>query len=103
MVSDLVWSRVAYITFLYGKSWFLFTLLLFIGSQSILEHLNEGDNGPLERNLVFAFRSFIYCCSMTQLIFFHMRECYRAKTQQTLVTLYAWIQIPKYLTDWQNT
>eukprot|EP00747_Dinoflagellata_sp_TGD_P160833 gnl/TRDRNA2_/TRDRNA2_178024_c1_seq6.p1 gnl/TRDRNA2_/TRDRNA2_178024_c1~~gnl/TRDRNA2_/TRDRNA2_178024_c1_seq6.p1 ORF type:complete len:392 (-),score=95.32 gnl/TRDRNA2_/TRDRNA2_178024_c1_seq6:11-1186(-) len=57
----------------------------------------------MERNLVFGFRCFIYCCSMTQLIYFHMRECYKSWREKSLVQVYSFIQAPKYLTDWQNT
>merc|ERR1712226_624649 len=32
MVTDMVWSRVAFRTFLYGRTWFFFTLLVFIAS-----------------------------------------------------------------------
>merc|ERR1719506_2253329 len=64
LVADIVWGKVAYRSFLFGKSWFFFTLLVFIFSQSILEHLNDGDNTPAERTLVFACRTFIYALSM---------------------------------------
>merc|ERR1740117_1509160 len=43
LVSDIVWGKVAYITFLYGKSWLLFSLLVFVISQSILEHAHDGE------------------------------------------------------------
>merc|ERR1712226_1484383 len=32
MVTDMVWGRVAFRTFLYGRTWFFFTLLVFIAS-----------------------------------------------------------------------
>merc|ERR1719440_2330123 len=78
LVADIVWTKVAYRSFLFGKSWFFFTLVVFIASQSILEHLNEGENGSLERNLVFACRAFIYILSMTQLLYSHVRDTIQA-------------------------
>jgi len=44
IVNDMVWSRVAFRTFLYGKAWFLFTLVVFISSQSVMNHL-KGTGG----------------------------------------------------------
>merc|ERR1719162_1673194 len=61
LLSDTVWSRQACRAFLYRKSWFLITLLVFIAGQSILKHLHDGDNNQSERIAVFAFRAFIYC------------------------------------------
>merc|ERR1719337_291720 len=43
LVADIIWTKVAYRSFLYGKSWFFFTLVIFIVSQSILEHIRAGD------------------------------------------------------------
>jgi len=43
IVTDMVWSRVAFRTFLYNKAWFLFTLIVFVSSQAVLNHLNKGD------------------------------------------------------------
>ena len=71
-IADIVWSGVAYLTFLYGKTWFPFTLLLFIASQLVLEHLNEGNKSETARTLVFSCRTLIYVCSMAQLIYFHI-------------------------------
>ena len=51
--SDTVWGHLAQRTFLFRKSWFLFALFIFIAGQSILKHLNEGENSDTERLLVF--------------------------------------------------
>uniref|UniRef100_A0A7S2QH85 Ion transport domain-containing protein n=1 Tax=Zooxanthella nutricula TaxID=1333877 RepID=A0A7S2QH85_9DINO len=40
IVTDMVWSKVAFRTFLVLKVWFLFTLVIFVMSQSILNHLS---------------------------------------------------------------
>merc|ERR1719253_31305 len=74
LLSDTVWGRLAQRTFLFRKSWFLFTLVVFIAGQSILKHLNEGENTESERLLVFSFRAFIYTFSMTQLLYTHLTK-----------------------------
>merc|ERR1719199_2019600 len=57
LVADIVWTKVAYRSFLYGKSWFFFTLLVFITSQSVLENLNKGEDSEEKRIAVFACRA----------------------------------------------
>ena len=42
MVSDVIWGKVATRTFLYGKTGFVFTLIVFVLSQSILSQLGQG-------------------------------------------------------------
>jgi hypothetical protein len=101
LVSDIVWSRVAYRSFLYGKSWLLFTLLLFITSQSILEHLNQ-NKGDVERGLIFGCRCFIYLLSMTRLLYSHVREFYLAFKNKTTMKALGCIPIPRYLKQWQD-
>merc|ERR1719230_2308137 len=78
LLSDTVWSRQAMRAFMYRRSWFLLTLVVFIAGQSILKHLNEGENSATERILVFSFRTFIYSLSMTQLLYIHLSKCLRA-------------------------
>jgi uncharacterized membrane protein YgcG len=100
-VADLVWTKVAYRSSLYGKSWFFFTLVVFITSQSVLEHLHGGEMSDTERIFVFVCRFFIYCASLTQLLYGHVRdstEAYRAKDTMKFFC----IPIPKYLKIWQD-
>merc|ERR1719482_919126 len=61
LLADLVWSRVAMRSFIQRKAWFMFTLFIFVISQSILKGLAEDDteNDSL-RLAMFAFRVFIY-------------------------------------------
>jgi len=100
LVADIVWTKVAYRTFLYGKSWFFFTLLVFITSQSVLERLDGGD-ASIKRASVFACRLFIYLLSLTQLLFSHIRDCTKAyKVNDTIRILC--IRIPRYLKQWQD-
>jgi uncharacterized membrane protein YgcG len=103
LVSDLIWRRVVYRTFLFGKTWFLFTLLLFIISQSVLEHLNDGQKGQLERSLVFGCRTFIYLCSLTQLIYSHSRDSFKAFRAGEITQIgFMWVPI-YFLKKWQET
>lgn len=102
MVADMVWTRVASITFFYGKSWFLFTLLLFVTSQSILENANKGERTNWERDLVAICRTFIYCCSMTHLIYCHSRDTFKAFRNSSVFRL-GCMWVPNYLKKWQET
>jgi len=102
MVADMVWTRVASITFFYGKSWFLFTLLLFVTSQSILENANKGERTDWERDLVAICRTFIYGCSMTHLIYCHSRDTFKAFRNSTVFRL-GCMWVPNYLKKWQET
>jgi len=99
MVTDMIWSRVALRTFLWGKAWFLFTLVVFVCSQSILNHLNshaddsktndseaghdrrlasDGNQNSFEIRLgIFVCRCFIYLCSMGQWLTFHFKYTIR--------------------------
>merc|ERR1719379_2997739 len=103
LLSDTVWGRLAQRTFLFRKSWFLFTLVVFIGGQSILKHLNEGENSATERTLVFAFRAFIYTFSMTQLLWIHLTKSFRQIREKKIIKIYGWIPIPAYLRSWQDS
>merc|ERR1711988_1667384 len=90
-------------TFLFRKSWFLFTLVVFIAGQSILKHLNSGENTAMERNMVFGFRAFIYTFSMTQLLWTHVTKCIRQLRKKEIIWLYGYIPIPAYLKSWQDS
>jgi hypothetical protein len=102
LLSDTVWGKVAGQAFLYRRSWFLFTLVIFICGQSIMKHLHQGENDKVERIMVFVFRTFIYCFSMTQLLITHMGKCYRACKTKELKYYLGFIPLPKYLSNWQD-
>jgi len=102
-LSDTLWRSVVYRTFLYGKTWFFFTLLLFVASQSVLTQVEFGGDGQTERTLVMVFRTFIYLCSMTQLIYFHVGQIYLA-IKGSMTTKVLCIRMPNYLLeDWQDS
>jgi uncharacterized membrane protein YgcG len=102
LLSDTVWNRLACRAFLFRKSWFLFTLVVFIAGQSVLKHWTNGDSTKTERIMIFVLRVFIYCFSMVQLIFTHMNKiCKGLRAKDTLKI--GCIRIPKYLTGWQES
>jgi hypothetical protein len=75
LVTDMVWSNLAFKVFLFGKTWFLFTLSVFITAQAVLKHI--GDENDLERTAIFCCRCFIYTFSMGQWIYFHVKHTYK--------------------------
>jgi hypothetical protein len=101
LIADITWTKVAYRSFLYGKSWFFFTLLVFICSQSVLEHLNDGENSQMERGLVFGCRAFIYLLSMTQLLYSHLRDTITSYRKKDTIKIFC-IAVPRYLRQWQD-
>jgi len=103
LLSDTVWNRLACRSFLFRKSWFFFTLLVFVGAQSILKHWSDGEKSKEERIAIFAFRCFIYLCSLTQLLWTHLSKSFKAIRNKELVTVLNFIKIPKYLTSWQDS
>jgi len=72
LVTDIVWSRVAYIVFLYGKLWFLLTLVVYLLAQSVLFRVGaetgSRDTPFATRLSIFLCRCFVYGCSMSSLI-----------------------------------
>jgi len=121
MVTDMIWGRVAFRTFLYGKAWFLFTLLVFISSQSVLNHLNAhaddskdpGAGGhrrlagsvtesPFEvRASVFICRCFIYLCSLGQWLIFHIKNSIKDVRSADLVQVGP-VKLPAHFCVWQG-
>jgi hypothetical protein len=102
LVSDLLWQRVVYPTFLFGKTWFLLTLMLFVTSQSVLQYIGDTSKmSDTQRIIVFACRAFIYLCSMTQLIYCHSRDTFKAFREGDIYPiLFVWV--PCYLKKWQE-
>merc|ERR1740121_1797671 len=128
MVTDMVWSNAAQKTFLAGKLYFIFTLMVFVASQSVLNHLGQepashgsasgsasgsssghrllagaadGEEDETVRIAIFACRVFIYVFSMGQWIFYHARNFWRAYRQQDTIPV-GRLKVPIYLLDWQN-
>jgi len=102
LVADIVWSRVAYMSFMYSKLWFFFTLLVFITSQSVLEHINHGEDVEAQRIAIFVCRAFIYVLSMPQMVYYHARQIVLAFRKGDTVKI-GFVPIPRHFTFWQDT
>merc|ERR550532_896618 len=101
LVTDLLFNRVAFRTFLYSKAWYLFTTAVFLTSQSILEHLNEGHNGFTERAAIFACRCFIYVFSLGRFLLFHLQHIFKDYRSKQTFRFFC-IKLPNYLQNWQD-
>merc|ERR1719217_1312672 len=102
LLGDVVWSRVAMRSFIQRKSWFVFTLFMFVLSQSIIKGLLEAspeDEGL--RYAIFAFRLFIYIFSMGLMIFTHFSKILGSFRRGDVMKL-GRCAIPTYLTNWQE-
>ena len=104
LLSDTIWSRLAARRFLYAKSWFFFTLILFTVSQSILENKKaaDGSNKEAERIEIFVCRLVIYGGSMTQLIYVQGGKMWTTLRQKEFITFLGFPKVPAHLGDWQN-
>mmetsp|Transcript_93649 Transcript_93649/g.269625 ORF Transcript_93649/g.269625 Transcript_93649/m.269625 type:complete len:1122 (+) Transcript_93649:131-3496(+) len=100
LVTDTVWSRVAFSTFLYGKAWFLFTLMVFVLSQSILTR--TGNQGEDNANVIFGCRCFIYFLSMGQLLYHHIKYLTADLRNRSFVK-FGFVKVPEYVSNsWQD-
>jgi len=114
--ADLLWGRAASRTFLYRRTWFLFTLVIFVIAQVVLNKLMPVDWGaqefevkpevrstlPMEIRIMMAvLRSFIYTASMGQLLIHHVRKAYAATREKTFIRVRG-VPVPTYLSNWQE-
>jgi len=102
MLTDTVWSRLAFRVFLYGKVWFLFTLLVFISAQSVLPNLHAGVDVDKKRIAIFSGRCFIYSFSMGQWIYYHVKKSY-IDVFKANYTRILHMTVPGYLQNWQDS
>merc|ERR1719482_35260 len=102
LMADLVWGRVALRSFIQRKLWFVFTLVVFVMSQSVIKGmaLKDPENADL-RYATFALRLFIYLFSMGQMIYSHMGRIIGSYRRGDVVKL-GKCPIPTYLTNWQD-
>jgi hypothetical protein len=105
MVTDIVFGRIAFRTFLFGKSWLILTLIIFIVATAGLKDRGDAkgvastDTG---RIIVFICLCFVYLCSMGQMLFFHVKHFLRDCRDRDFVKI-AHIPIPGYLMRWQDS
>jgi len=103
LFSDLLWDRLVSRYFLIGKCWFLFTLTVFVVSQSILQHLNEGYQDQATRTSIFMLRCFIYICSLGMLLRSQVILAARNWRAGEFVQVFGCLRVPQYLCRWKNS
>eukprot|EP00927_Polykrikos_kofoidii_P017182 TRINITY_DN177_c0_g1_i8.p1 TRINITY_DN177_c0_g1~~TRINITY_DN177_c0_g1_i8.p1 ORF type:complete len:1126 (+),score=205.84 TRINITY_DN177_c0_g1_i8:74-3379(+) len=96
-LSDDVWSRVAAWSFLVRKSWFVFILLLFIVTQSVLSR--EEKDYPM-RCVVMALRLFIYVFSLGGELLSNLRLFWKSFRTSDYMKI-GCVKIPRFLENWQ--
>merc|ERR1719217_1467694 len=102
LLGDIVWSRVAMRSFIQRKAWFIFTLVIFVVSQSGIKGVLEAN--PEDKNLmitIFAFRIFIYVFSMGTMIYSHFAKIVSSFRRGDVIRL-GKCAIPTYLSNWQE-
>eukprot|EP00933_Yihiella_yeosuensis_P029663 TRINITY_DN23297_c0_g7_i1.p1 TRINITY_DN23297_c0_g7~~TRINITY_DN23297_c0_g7_i1.p1 ORF type:complete len:596 (+),score=103.87 TRINITY_DN23297_c0_g7_i1:3-1790(+) len=102
LFSDLLWSRIASRYFLWGRCWFLFTLAVFITSQSILQHLNKGNQSEAQRIMIFVCRIFIYLGSLGSLLRRQLRSFFKDLRRRRFMKI-GGFPVPEYLRDWKES
>eukprot|EP00441_Pelagodinium_beii_P020751 CAMPEP_0197657622 /NCGR_PEP_ID=MMETSP1338-20131121/44744_1 /TAXON_ID=43686 ORGANISM="Pelagodinium beii, Strain RCC1491" /NCGR_SAMPLE_ID=MMETSP1338 /ASSEMBLY_ACC=CAM_ASM_000754 /LENGTH=1138 /DNA_ID=CAMNT_0043234037 /DNA_START=86 /DNA_END=3499 /DNA_ORIENTATION=+ len=95
--ADLLWNRLASRFFLTGRCYYLCTLLVFITSQSILPHLNQGAETEMTRIVTFACRACIYVGSMGALLRAQVLSL-RKDIKEGNFSQLGCLKIPEYLT-----
>jgi len=101
LFSDILWSRLANRFFLFGRCYFLLTLMVFITSQSILQHMNEGNEDDGQRIATFACRAFIYLGSMGSLFKSQIQHL-RLDIKESNYYKIGKFKVPDYLTNWSE-
>jgi uncharacterized membrane protein YgcG len=99
--TDTLWSLLAFRGYLYGKSWFLFTLIIFVFSQAVLKRMDVEDT-LAGRGAVFGCRVFIYLLSMGHWIYYHTKSFYLDVISRQLVW-FGQVPMPMYLRNWQDS
>jgi len=102
LMSDTLWGGICYRTFLAGKAWLIFTLLMFITSQSILRSFAWQTQYQGARYVVFAFRLFIYSFALGELVLAHIRKSVKAFREGATTRLGCLVIPSRYLEDWQE-
>ncbi|CAE8622519.1 unnamed protein product [Polarella glacialis] len=94
LFTDLVWGGIANRFFMLSKCWFLFTLGLFIVSQSVLQHFPESS---ATRTSTMAIRCFIYVASLGRILHMQLSEAIGDCRAGRYIRLSGGIRIPQYL------
>eukprot|EP00929_Paragymnodinium_shiwhaense_P115087 TRINITY_DN836_c0_g3_i1.p1 TRINITY_DN836_c0_g3~~TRINITY_DN836_c0_g3_i1.p1 ORF type:complete len:835 (-),score=221.66 TRINITY_DN836_c0_g3_i1:91-2517(-) len=103
LLSDVIWSRVAMRSFVQRKAWFVFTLVIFVLSQSIITGYNEEDSTDALRYTTFVLRILIYIFSMGHMLFQHTEKIIAAYKTGNTMRLAKKLSVPAYLANWQDS
>mmetsp|Transcript_101271 Transcript_101271/g.325457 ORF Transcript_101271/g.325457 Transcript_101271/m.325457 type:complete len:1383 (+) Transcript_101271:194-4342(+) len=106
LLSETLWGRLVNRTFLLHKSWFIFTLLVFILAQAVLSGPTMRlQDGPVRGWALVVSRSIIYCFNLMSLLARLCRRCVRAlRAGETRRILGGSVRLPSFLLeDWQES
>jgi uncharacterized membrane protein YgcG len=104
MFSDVFWSQLANQYFLIGRLYFLFMLLVFLSSQSILNKLHDKieDETEGEHMAIFVCRLVLYLGSMTRLLFLQIKFTVTDCKTGSVTKLGGILPVPNYLSSFQQ-
>eukprot|EP00929_Paragymnodinium_shiwhaense_P012864 TRINITY_DN12074_c0_g1_i1.p1 TRINITY_DN12074_c0_g1~~TRINITY_DN12074_c0_g1_i1.p1 ORF type:complete len:687 (-),score=147.97 TRINITY_DN12074_c0_g1_i1:145-1923(-) len=107
VIGDIIWARLASRAFFLKKSWFIFTLLVFCASQSIIKSIrslesDEAEQTETVRYTQAAFRAFIYLFSMGQMLIYHVKKCGQGYFSGQTMRAFGCCSVPRYLHNWQE-
>lgn len=99
---DVIWTGVVRSKFVFGSTWLLFNLILFVLSHGMLNHRHEQEH-LYSRIAMFSCHAVIYFLGMTNLIYGRVRHAYQAIRDNDLVVVFDRIPIPKrYFDNWRE-
>jgi hypothetical protein len=104
MFSDVFWSQLANQYFLIGRLYFLFMLIVFLCSQSVLNHLHDKieDETEGEHMAIFVCRLVLYLGSMTRLLFQQIKFTVTDCKSGSVTKLGGILPVPNYLSSFQQ-
>eukprot|EP00929_Paragymnodinium_shiwhaense_P020518 TRINITY_DN13656_c1_g1_i1.p1 TRINITY_DN13656_c1_g1~~TRINITY_DN13656_c1_g1_i1.p1 ORF type:complete len:1087 (+),score=224.95 TRINITY_DN13656_c1_g1_i1:109-3369(+) len=103
-LGDKVWDGVACRAFIQKKTWLIFTLILFVVSQSVLKSMAATNaSSSTLRYTTFVARVVIYLFSLTPMLFQHVGRLIDSYWKRDLVKLYRFCYVPTFLMHWQET
>mmetsp|Transcript_25454 Transcript_25454/g.58655 ORF Transcript_25454/g.58655 Transcript_25454/m.58655 type:complete len:969 (-) Transcript_25454:134-3040(-) len=103
LLSDLVWSSVCYFTFMYGKLWFLITIIVYVCGQSVLAHTGtDFDTTKTSRYIIVGCRCFVYGASMLRHLYVNLKKVIVAYRYRDTMRVGYFIPVPKFLESWQE-
>eukprot|EP00929_Paragymnodinium_shiwhaense_P053815 TRINITY_DN2697_c0_g1_i2.p1 TRINITY_DN2697_c0_g1~~TRINITY_DN2697_c0_g1_i2.p1 ORF type:complete len:1104 (+),score=257.39 TRINITY_DN2697_c0_g1_i2:144-3314(+) len=103
-LGDIVWRGVACRAFVNKKAWLVFTLIIFVITQSVLTSILVDDqSSDILPYVVFAFRIFIYLFSMGVMVFTHANKIVSSWRSGDTAAIIGRLKVPTYLTNWQET